>query len=249
MKHLSKLMAAAALIWAFAASAAESGPVREYYACNLLPGKTMKDVMTIRDALVKEIEKTGNADLTDRVSLLWTPTKTNGDIDFLWFDMHASIDAMGRAQRAFEESGGSARINAMAEKVLDCASGIVTHDEIYQGSGEMGQGPVVVESYRCMLHPGQTIADAQAAVGYWQEVIRSLSGFDSFAGYMQTPVISQSSADLFYFLVHPTIADFATRLSTYRASPGGMEAERRFARVHRCESALWSGEVVVGSLQ
>ncbi len=249
MNHLAKLVAAAALIWTFAASAAESGPVREYYACNLLPGKTMNDVMAIRDALVKEIEKTGNADLSNRVSLLWTPLKTNGDLDFLWFDMHASIEAMGRAEQAFDASGGSARINAMAANVVDCASGIVTHDEIYQGSGEMGQGPVVVESYRCMLHPGQTLADAQAAVASWQGVIRSLSGFDTFAGYMQTPVISQSPADLFYFLVHPNIADFATRLATYRASPGGMEADRQFASVHRCESALWSGEVVAGSLQ
>jgi len=210
----------------------------------------MDDLMAIRDVIEKEVENSDDADLSNQVSFLWTPVKTNGEIDFLWFDMHASLNAMGRASMAFESSDAGATVGELAAETVQCATGIVTHDTIYQGS-ELpgGEGPVLVESYRCELRPGKTVADAQQVVESWRGVIDSLSGYDSFVGYMQTPVVSQSSADLYYFLVHADIAEYAARTSTYRTSETGAEVDARFNDVHRCESALWNGQVVVGSLQ
>ncbi len=250
MKKICEIFIALAVVWSFAANAADTGPVREFYACNFQDGKGMDDLMAIRDVIVEQIEKANNEDLSNQVSLLWTPVKTNGELDFLWFDMHENLNAMGRAASAFESSGGAAAIDALAAKTVQCAAGIVTHEAIYQGDEPIGgPGPVLVESYRCELHPGKTVVDAREAVDYWRGVIDDLDGYDSFAAWMQTPVVSQSSADLYYFVVHADMAEYAARTSTYRASKGGMEADSRFNAVHRCESALWTGEVVVGSFQ
>ena len=248
MKKVCEIFLALAVVWSFAASAADTGQVREFYACNFQDGKGIDDLMAIRDVIAEQIEKADNADLSNQVSLLWTPVKTNGQLDFLWFDMHENLNAMGRAASAFESSGGAAAVDALAAETVQCAAGIVTHEAIYQGDEPVGgPGPVLVESYRCELHPGKTVADAREAVDYWRGVIDDLDGYDSFAAYMQTPVVSQSSADLYYFVVHADIAEYAARTSTYRTSKGGMEADSRFNAVHRCESGLWNGEVVVGS--
>jgi hypothetical protein len=250
VKKTCGILFALALVWSAGASAAETGPVREFYACSLLEGKTMDDVMEIRDELAKQIEKTGNADLSNRVSILWTPVKTDQQIDFLWFDLHESLNAMGRAEAAFVASGGSAVINGMAAETVRCGAGIVTHEQIYAGPSQLdGQGAVVVESYRCNLRPGKSVADAAEVVEDWAKVIDGLDGFDTFQGYMQTPVISSAPSDLYYFLVHADIAEFAARTTAYRTSKGGMAVDARFNDVHRCDSALWNGEVVIGSLQ
>lgn len=250
MKKLCELFVAFSVVWTLAANAADTGPVREFYACNFQDGKNMDDLMAIRDVIARGVENSDDADLSNQVSFLWKPVKTNGQIDFLWFDMHASLNAMGRAAKAFGNSDAGATVAELAAETVQCASGIVTHETIYQGSEQpSGEGPVMVESYRCELRPGKTVADAQQVVESWRGVIDDLSGFDSFVGYMQTPVVSQSSADLYYFLVHADMAEYAARTSTYRTSKGGMEVDIRFDAVQQCESALWTGEVVVGSLQ
>ena len=250
MNQLRPIFVAITMICSFTANAADTGAVREFYACNFQDGKGMDDLMTIRDVIAKEVENSNDADLSNQVSFLWTPVKTNGQRDFVWFDMHASLNAMGRAAKAFESSEAGAKVAELAAETVQCAAGIVTHDTIYQGSElPSGEGPVLVESYRCELHPGKTVADAQRVVESWRGVIDDLNGFDNFVGYMQTPVVSQLSADLYYFLVHSDLAQYAAHTSTYRTSKGGMEVDSRFNEVHRCESSLWAGEVVVGSLQ
>jgi NifU-like protein involved in Fe-S cluster formation len=244
-------MTAALVLAAFsmAAVAAESVPVREFYACNLQPGKTMDDVMAIRDALEEVIEEAGDEDLSNRVSFLWTPVKTNGEIDFLWFDMHADMNAMARADAAFEAAGGPDVIGQMAAETVDCGSGIVTHETIAQGSvpfAANGEGPALVQSFVCTLHPGKTLDDARGAVKNWQKVIADLGGYDNYAAYLQTPVISSSSADLYYFEVHQNLQDLARRFTAYGNSKAGQDADRRFNSVHRCNAALWAGEVIIG---
>ncbi len=250
MKNLLTVFVVIAMICSLAANAADTGPVREFYACKFQDGKGMDDLMAIRDVIAEEVENSNDADLSSQVSFLWTPVKTNGQRDFVWFDMHASLNAMGRAAKAFENSNAGAKVSELAAETVQCAAGIVTHDTIYQGSEQpSGEGPVLVESYICELHPGKTVADAQMVVESWRRVIDDLNGYDSLVAYMQTPVVSQSSADLYYFLVHADLAEYAARTSNYRTSKSGMEVDSRFNEVHRCESSLWAGEVVVGSLQ
>ena len=51
--------------------AADTGPVREFYACNFQDGKGMDDLMAIRDVIAKEVENSNDADLSNQVSFLW----------------------------------------------------------------------------------------------------------------------------------------------------------------------------------
>ena len=43
MKKLCELFIAFAVVWTLAANAADTGPVREFYACNFQDGKDMDD--------------------------------------------------------------------------------------------------------------------------------------------------------------------------------------------------------------
>ena len=101
MKKFVYLLMSATLFWACCASAAETGPVREFYACNYQEGKGFDDLMSVRDLLVEEIAKIGSADLSNTVTFLWTPYKTATDWDFLWFNLHENMNAMGRALDAY----------------------------------------------------------------------------------------------------------------------------------------------------
>ena len=117
MKKLCGMFVAITMFLSFAANAADTGPVREFYACNFQDGKGMDDLMAIRDVIAQEIENSNDADLSNQISILWTPVKTNGQIDFLWFDMHASLNAMGRAARAFERSDAGAKVAELAAEI------------------------------------------------------------------------------------------------------------------------------------
>jgi hypothetical protein len=252
-------MTAALVLAAFsmAAVAAESVPVREFYACNLKPGKTIADVMKLRDAIQEIVEKANDEDLSNMVTFLWTPVKTDGELDFLWFDMHADMNAMARAGAAFDAAGGpeaineasaALAINEASAALADCRSGMVTHETIAQGSEPFtGDGPALVHSFACTFRPGKTADDARAAVKNWQKVIADLGGYDNYSGYMQFPVISSSSADLYYFDVHQNLQDLAARFTAYGASKAGQDADRRFNEVHRCTSSLWNGQVIAGN--
>ena len=211
----------------------------------------MDDLMAVRDEIAKQIKKANNKDLSNMVSFVWTPIKTNQQLDFLWFDMHANMNALGRASDAFVASGGEAAVGALAAQTAECAAGIVTHEQIYEPSEPLGgdDGPVIVESFVCELHEGKTIADARAAVNNWQGAIESLGIYDDYVAYMQTPVVSQFPANLYYFAGHSNMTDYAARVSAYSTSAAGVEADRRFNEVHRCTSALWSGQLVIGSMQ
>ena len=249
MNTLFRITAVVLAAFSMAAVAAESVPVREFYACNLQPGKTMDDVMAIRDALQEVVEEAGDEDLSNMVSFLWTPVKTNGDIDFLWFDMHADMNAMARAEAAFQAAGGPDAIGQMAAETADCGAGIVTHETIAQGSVPFAadDGPALVQSFVCTLRPGKTLDDARGAVKNWQKVIADLGGYDNYAAYLQTPVISSSEADLYYFEVHQNLQDLAARFTAYGGSKAGQDADRRFNTVHRCNAALWNGQVIMGT--
>ncbi|MCZ6659529.1 MAG: hypothetical protein O7C67_19765 [Gammaproteobacteria bacterium] len=247
MKKFVYLFMSATLFWAVGASAAETGPVREFYACNYQEGKGLDDLMAVRDLLVEEIAKIGSADLSNQVTFLWTPFKATTDWDFLWFDMHENLNAMGRASDAYENSEAPAVLGPRFAEVLECpSSGIVTHEQIFEAAEEfVGDGPALVESFACTFHPGKGVADAREAVEFWQKTIDDLGIYKSYSAFMQIPLVSGTGADLYYFAVHANMTDYAARTSAYRTSAAGMEADSRFDDVQRCNSSLWLGQIII----
>ena len=241
------LVLSASLFWAFGASAAETGPVREYYACNFKDGKGVDDLLAARDRLVEEIAKIGSADLSNQVSFLWTPIKGSTGYDFIWFDMAENMNAMGRAFDAFGNSGAPAVMDPIFQSLSECSStGIVTHDQIFEATEDFGgEGPIVVESFACNFHPGKGVADARAAVETWQKAVEGLGIYQSYSAFMQTPVISGTGRDLYYFAVHANMTDYAARTSAYRSSKAGMAADAGFDDVQRCDSSLWNGQIII----
>jgi hypothetical protein len=227
-------------------NAAETGPVREFYACTFNEGKGMADLESFRDFLVEQIDKIGSPDVSAGVSFVWTPYKTNPGPDFLWFDMSANLNALGRAADAFNSSPeGAPAVQARIDEVASCgAAGIVYHDQIYDGGEDIGppeSGAALLEFFSCQLNPGKTLADARAAVDVWRGVLDGLGIYKSYDAYMWTPLIATTEYDLSYFAVHNNMTDYAARQTAYVTSDAGRNADAGFGEVHRCDSALWWG--------
>ena len=229
--------------------AAETGPMREFYACTFNEGKGMADLESVRDFVVEQIDKIGSPALSAMVSFVWTPYKTNTQADFLWFNMNENLNALGRAADAFNNSEEGAAAQARFGKVANCAAaGIVYHDQIYDGSEEISVpegGAALLETFTCKLNPGKTLDDARAAVNVWRGVLDGLGMHTSYDAYMQTPLVASTPYDLLYFAVHNNMTDYAARQTAYVTSDAdadaGAEADRGFAEVHHCDSAMWWG--------
>ena len=232
-----------------AATGAETGPVREFYVCNFNEGKGLADLMSVRDFLVKQIDQIGSEDLSAMESFVWVPYMSSTAADYMWFNMSENLNAWGRAVDAFNNSDEGAAVGQRSSEVSHCVgAGLVTHEQIYDG-GEAINPPegasALLETFACELEDGKTLADARAAVEYWQGVIKGLGTHTSYVAYMQTPLVNESPYDLFYFAVHNNATDYAARQTAVLTSKDGAEANRRFAEVQRCAAGLYWGTPII----
>ncbi len=248
MKKLAFAMISGLVLLSCGTNAAETGLVREFYACNFKEGKGMADLEGARDVLLEQVGKMGSKDLDDMISFVWTPFMGGADIDFLWFNMNANLNAWGRATDVANDSEHSAAVQAAFDEMSECVnSGVAMADVIYDGGGmnasaiTSSSGAAFVEAFNCSLRPGKTVADARAAVENWQTVIKDLGIYDSYIAYMMTPLIASGTTDVFYFAAHPDATSYAARQTAYLTSDAGVAADAGFNEVHRCTASLWFG--------
>lgn len=245
MKKITFALVSGLILLSCTANAAETGPVREFYACTFNEGKGMSDLESARDFLVEQIDKIGSPDLSAGVSFVWTPYKANTQADFLWFDMSANLSALGRAADAYNNSEEGKAAEARFGEISNCgAAGIVNHEQIYDGGEDISppeDGAALLEFFSCKLNPGKTLADARAAVDVWHAAIEGLGTHTSYDAYMWTPLVATTDYDLSYFAVHNNMTDYTARQTAYITSDAGAKADAGFGEVHHCDAALWWG--------
>jgi hypothetical protein len=245
---MKKVVLAAMLVATFGAHAAETGLMREVYACNFLAGKGMADLDAARDFLVAQTKKMGSKDVGKSTTFLWTPFKTSTDWDFLWFNMHENLNALGRDQDAYNNSPEGEAIGAKFGEIVECAAGIFAHEQIYDGGQDQDTDsrPVILESFACTLNAGKSMSDVRDAVAFWKKQVDALGIYKgAYDAYMQTPLIASAARDVYFFGVHPSMTEYAKRTTAYATSEGGMAADQRFDAVQSCSSSLWFGQVYI----
>lgn len=231
------------------AQAAQSPEVMEAFACNFQPGKNMADLEKTIEYYQSQRSKMNSAAINRMRSVIWQPVRGRVPYDLIWLNNGVTLSEWGEATAALADTSAGQAVEARFNEVLNCeASGVYTNEELYRtDDGPIGDSGYVIESHRCQLHEEQTIADSTAAVDTWRPVFaRATKAAGTPAIVMRRlPVISASGFDLNYVVVWSDLESFANGNSTYRTDPATANADAQFARVHRCESALFNGRFVV----
>ena len=231
----------ALLLCSFGAQA--QGMVREFFACNFTNDANMDDLMEARDYMLEHLEMGG---IDPATAFLWTPLKTNNEVDFLWFNQYESLNAFGAEQDDYLTNVHGQMVQNRFDGINECVSGIVTHQPLYTG-GEFNPGDqsVIVNSSACQLKEGKSMAQVTDVIGSFTDMIEDLGSHDKSNGFMQTPLISSSGMDVYFFTVFGNLADWSAAESAMGAAPQAQAIGAAFNDLVSCNTSLWQAQVIV----
>ncbi len=240
-----------AFLVAFSTSATAETNVVEAFGCNFVAGKTMADLEAATKYYVAERSKIASPPLQKMVSRVWTARLGNVPVDFVWFNSNLSYKEWGQMRDALAASEVGAAVQARFDAVATCpSSGLYTNEMLFMNLDTKpfkDDGGVVLESFRCRLHPGKTIADSDKALAVWKPVFTKAVAATSASSFVgrRFPIISGFDFDLSYLAVWDDATAYAAGNEAYRADPDGAKADALFAAAHRCESALFDARTLV----
>ena len=230
------------------AQAADSPAVVEAYGCTFNEGQGMADLEKAIEYYASQRSKIDSPELQKLRSVLWTPYRGSVGADFVWFNTNTSFAEWGALNKVYDDSSVGQAIQARFDEVSTCStSGLYLNESLFRNELEFSGDGVMIESFRCNLHPGKSIADSDAAIATWRPVFEKatkMTNSASFVGRRQ-PIISGSGFDLSYIAVWDDVAAYANGNSAFRSDPNSARSDELFAEAHVCVSALFNGRVVV----
>lgn len=249
-KLTTALCAAAIAFLSISVRAAETNVV-EAFGCKFNEGKTMADLDAVVKYYVAERSKVSSPALQKMVSRVWTPSLGNAPVDLVWFNSNLTYTEWGQVSDVLASSEVGRAIQARFNEVLTCpGSSLWAQDVLFstlEAKPFKDDGTVIVNSFRCRLQPGKTIADTDAAVAAWKPVFEkavAATGATAIAA-RRIPIVSGTGFDLAYIVAWDDNATYAATEEAYRADPGSAKADTLFAAAHTCESALFNSRTVV----
>jgi len=228
-----------------ASSAAETGLVRQVFACDFVNGAGMEELLAARDNMVAKIPQIGVKAVD---GFLWTPFKGNFSYDVLWFDNFENLNHWGADSVAWAASPVGAEVDAVFNEVIDCGSGLSVRENIYEGGESLptgGNGRALISSSACKLQDGKNINDVRAAIATLKSTLDGLGTHKSFVAYMTTPLTNSSDNDLYFYGVHPDASTYAARTTAIRTSEAGQRMGAQFREALDCQASLWWGQQIV----
>ena len=229
--------------------AAEAPLVTEGFGCNFLDGKGFDDLEKATRYYDSQRSKIKSPELQKMRSVVWTPFRGSVDVDFVWFNTGLSWNDWGKATDAYDKSSEGKASQARFDAVASCgSSGLSTNEPLHRSEKQFeDDGEVLIESFRCELHPGKSIADSDAALAAWEPVFKNAVKATNAASFVgrRVPIISGSGFDLSYYAVWDDASAYAAANSAFDANPDSAKSDALFAEAHRCRSALFKGRVVV----
>lgn len=249
-RRLTAVLCTVVALSPFFTHAAETNVV-EAFGCNFNAGKTMADLDSVVKYYTAERSKVASPALQKMVSRVWTPQFGNVPVDFVWFNSNLSYTEWGAMRDALAASKVGDAIQARFDSVVTCpGSGLYANEQLFSSLEEkpfQDDGSVVIESFRCNLHEGRSMADSDAALAAWKPVFTKAIATTGSASLVarRTPLISGTGFDLGYLAVWDDNDAYAAGNEAFRADPGSAKSGGLFAAAHRCESALFTSRTVV----
>jgi hypothetical protein len=227
------------------ASSAETGTVRQTFACQFVNGAGMDELLAARDNMVDKIPSIEGVNAVP--AFVWTPFKGNFDYDVLWFDQFENLNHWGADQDAWNASPIAAQVDAVFNEVIDCSSGISVRQVAYEGGEplEANDPPALISSSACTLNEGKNINDVHAALQVVKTTLDGLGTHKTFVAYMNTPITNSSAIDMYFYGVHPDVSTYTARSTAIQTSDAGQAMAAAFAEVLSCRNSLWYGQPVV----
>ena len=81
--------------------------------------------------------------------------------------------------------------------------------------------------------------------GSFTDMIDDLGSHDKSNGFMQTPLISSSGMDVYFFTVFGNLADWSAAESAMGAAPQAQAIGAAFNDLVSCNTSLWQAQVIV----
>jgi hypothetical protein len=226
-----------------ASSAVQTGLVRQVFACQFVNGSNLDDLMAARDNMLSKLPEIG----VDPVpAFVWTPFKGNFAYDVLWFDNYENLNAWGADSDKWGASPVAMEVDAAFNEVIDCQSGLAVRETIYEGGEPLTlDAPALITSSACRLNEGKNINDVRTVLGQLKTTLDGLGGFETFVGYMNTPITNASDVDVYFYGVHQDVSTYAARTTALRTSDAGRALGAALQGVFDCQTSLWWGQPVV----
>ena len=225
------------------AAAAETGPIREVYACNFKGNSDVGDLMSARDYYLQQLEK---ADLEPSDAFVWTPIAGAPDVDFLWFNNAENLNEFGRASDAYYATEEGRAADSRFESVADCTMSLSTRQLVYDGGAlEVEDNSAIIGAAACRLRHGQNMANVQDLITHLRGVLEASDMHDAFLAYIEVPMVSSTDMDLYFYGVHDSMTDYAARTTMVQTADSWGMLRRHFEQVVDCNSSLWNGMQVV----
>ena len=184
-------------------------------------------------------------------SRVWTPALGSVRYDLVWFNTNLTYKEWGEVTDALATTQVGMDVVARFNSVVTCPnSGLSAQEELYSTLEDkplQDDGRVVVESFRCLLHPGKTMADSDAALDVWKPAFTkavAATGASVFVA-RRIPIVSGTGFDLSYIVAWDDATTYAAGNEAYRADPASANADALFNAAHRCESSLFESRTVV----
>ena len=241
MTKLITLLLVGGVLAPFQASAADTGPVAEIFACNLNEGKDWDDFLEVNAFFGEQVKKIGGA-ADDFNAYVWRPFRGSVEIDYLWAGYFDNLGALADSWAAMEGTKENAAAEARWDELETCRSALTTVEQIYD-SEDVPSGnsdTAFIESFRCNLQPGKSLADVRAVIEVWHEHVSAVD--KPFDVFMRTPLVSGSDFDHSYFVVHEGFAEYGANISAYNTHPGTAGIDAMLDEVQDCTNALWRSQ-------
>jgi hypothetical protein len=225
---------------------AETPTIAELFGCNLREGKTLADLDPVFANFASAVPKVGSRALSAIGSNVWLPYRGNSEFDFVISNFNMTLAQWGEASLAYDASPEGQAADAMLAAVAECpASGLTIQDELFVSKQALAQDDeLFVESYRCKLSEGKTMADVDAALAVWKTgYARAATG--ATAVYRRVPLMA-GEYDLFYVAAYDDVGAYARTTDAVLADTASNgAAQAALGAVHRCTGNLWKVRSII----
>lgn len=241
MKKLMTLLLVGAVLAPFQANAADTGPVAEIFACSFNEGKNWDDFLEVNAFFGEQLRKIGGA-ADDFNAYVWRPFRGSVDFDYLWAGYYDNLGALADSWQVYGGTEEGAAADARWDELETCRSALTTVEQIYDAEGipSGDSDTAVIESFRCNLQPGKSLADVRSVIEVWHEHVSAVD--KPFDVYMRTPIVSGSDIDHSYFVVHESFAAYGDNISAYNTHPDTAGIDAMLDEVQDCTNALWRSQ-------
>lgn len=235
-----------ALSYSVPAQAADSPPIIEGFGCTFLEGQGFDDLDKAIDFYKAQLPKIESPELQKMGSVLWVPYRGTVNADFVWINTNMTLNEWGKLSVAYDSSKEGQAADEKFFDVAKCNSGLATNETLFQTDDQFTD-EVLIQSFRCQLHPGKTVADTDAVIAAWKPVFaKAVKATNASSLVMRRlPLVSGSGYDLTYAVIWDDAAAYAEATSAFQADPDSAESDRLFTEAHRCDSAMFKARIVV----